>query len=157
MRSLTAWSPTLESRNWISRIRRWHTHMLHHPIIIFQRISCFSWDTGQAAFRATCPGAGSKRKAGFWRTWICWVPVTWQRLALKYYSFSCSRIYKLDQFLKMGVCNESGYQITLAIFINFLMALFLSIIFKIIQKFLNFPFYVEHSWTTEFSHTVSGI
>ena len=32
----------------------------------------------------------------------------------------------------MGVCNESEYQITLAIFINFLMALLLSIIFKII-------------------------
>ena len=41
MRSLTAWSPSLDSRNWstgfISRIRRWHTHMFQHPIIIFSK------------------------------------------------------------------------------------------------------------------------
>lgn len=66
-------------------------------------------------------------------------------------------IYKLDQFLKMDVCNESGYQITLAIFMNFLMALLLSIIFFKLYKNSLIFLYVEHSRTTEFSHTVSGI
>ena len=71
---LREWKLKYRHFNWgfISKIRRWHISMLQCPIIIFRKVSCFLWKKAlsavcQAAFRATCHVAGSKRKFGFWR------------------------------------------------------------------------------------------